>query len=168
MCLKKIKSFYRFSGEKRRVECKKITCLATKKHGLLLRNIETYAVKVWVAEKWNHRKVSWSYISRVLSVYSPYIGLQLQRLLYTKQRAEIRYFTNLAHTDVIQTTVTFLFVFLQQELLSRSQQKGIHGKSVHAITEAEEWMARADSRRNLHFQLCRVDKKLFGFILLNE
>ena len=70
MCAKNFKPFHTFIARKRRVECKKITCLATKGRGLLPRNLETHARKVCVAEIWNHQNVPRSNISRVLSVRS--------------------------------------------------------------------------------------------------
>ena len=50
MCPKNFKSFHTFFAEKRRVEYEKITCHATKRRGLLPRNLETHARKAWVAE----------------------------------------------------------------------------------------------------------------------
>ena len=50
MSPKNFKSFHTFFAEKQRVECKKITCLATRGRGLLPRNLETHARKSWVTE----------------------------------------------------------------------------------------------------------------------
>ena len=50
MRLKNFKLFHTFFAEKRRLECTKITCLATKGRGLLPRNLGTHARKAWVAE----------------------------------------------------------------------------------------------------------------------
>ena len=45
MCPKNFKSFHVIFAEKRRLKCKKITCLATKGRGLLPRNLETHTFK---------------------------------------------------------------------------------------------------------------------------
>ena len=51
MCPKNFKSFHTFFAEKRRVECKKITCPAKKGRGLLPRNVETHARQASLLEQ---------------------------------------------------------------------------------------------------------------------
>ena len=90
MCSENFNSFHTFVAEKRRAECKKTTCLATKGRGLLPRNLETHARKAWVAEIENHHSLRYKITAMFRDLISREFNFQInfQSSHLTKKETE--------------------------------------------------------------------------------